>query len=567
MQFDRKRFSIPKLKGKQIPDKLNLSIKSAHAGIINDNNLFYTPKSLVHGKNSLKEFYKPLQKAHYSHTLGYIFDAEYEQLHKESTIDSSKTPEELIFNVKSYIKSEGYKKDGLGVLHSKALLYNKDKINSLYNYKDVGYVSIAGDSAAYCSICTKEAHLCEEHRRGDYYNGEVCFHIIDILKIDHISFESIPADTRTRTTVLDSKEHLSTVTVIEGQSMKLTIEEFKEYLKNIDTVFEDLDLNTYLSTYKRIANTATASDFLFPKDQLGLLTTKLGVVLLTKALEKVEESEDLVVLRTIVAKEYNKLLGEDISIEDAIATLELDPEPEVIVEPVVVEEEVVVEEVEPEVVLTTPVQDSFAAATFDMLKQSMQDMFKEELNKVTSTLSKLVGEIVDTKTNKYYDDRVEALEAKVTLSESSTGKLTDELKNSLLSQIVLAKGLDVESEYYQKLQGRSVRELKLTLEDASITPLVVTTTPVLEEVPTVVVELDILDKDSAASEMSVAEDVTLSTPVQDANTIVTDILTSLAGVKLLDKSSYRTLYNNTLDTHGRTVAKKLYTTLKDRSMI
>ena len=566
MQFDRKRFSIPKLKGKKIPDKLNLSIRSAHAGIINDNNLFYTPKSLVHGKNSLKEFYKPLQKAHYSHTLGYIFDAEYEQLHEVGTIDSSKSPEELVFNVKSYIKSKDYKKDGLGVLHSKALLYNKDKINSLYNHEDIGFVSVAGDSAAYCSICSKEAQLCE-HRRGDYYNGEVCFNIIDILKIDHISFESIPADTRTRTTVLDSKEHLDTVTVIEGQSMKLTIEEFKEYLKNIDTVFEDLDLTAYLSTYKRIAETATASDFLFPKDQLGLLTTKLGVVLLTKALDKVEESEDLVVLRSIVTKEYNKLLGEDIDLDAAIAALELTPEPEVIVDPEPTVEDVPVIVEEPEVVLETPVQDSFASATFDMLKQSMQDMFTAELNKVTATLSQLVGEIVDTKTNKYYDDRVEALEAKVTLSESSTGKLTDELKNSLLSQIVLAKGLDVESEYYQKLQTRSVRELKLTLEDVSISPILTKEVipVVVEDVPAI--ELETLDKDAVTAEMSVVEDPILSTPVQDSDTIVTEILTSLTGVKLLDKSSYRTLYNDTFDKHGRTVAKKLYTTLKDRSMI
>lgn len=566
MQFDRKRFSIPKLKGKKIPDKLNLSIRSAHAGIINDNNLFYTPKSLVHGKNSLKEFYKPLQKAHYSHTLGYIFDAEYEKLHEVGTIDSSKSPEELVFNVKSYIKSKDYKKDGLGVLHSKALLYNKDKINSLYNHEDIGFVSVAGDSAAYCSICSKEAQLCE-HRRGDYYNGEVCFNIIDILKIDHISFESIPADTRTRTTVLDSKEHLDTVTVIEGQSMKLTIEEFKEYLKNIDTVFEDLDLTAYLSTYKRIAETATASDFLFPKDQLGLLTTKLGVVLLTKALDKVEESEDLVVLRSIVTKEYNKLLGEDIDLDAAIAALELTPEPEVIVDPEPTVEDVPVIVEESEVVLETPVQDSFASATFDMLKQSMQDMFTAELNKVTATLSQLVGEIVDTKTNKYYDDRVEALEAKVTLSESSTGKLTDELKNSLLSQIVLAKGLDVESEYYQKLQTRSVRELKLTLEDVSISPILTKEVipVVVEDVPAV--ELETLDKDAVTAEMSVVEDPILSTPVQDSDTIVTEILTSLTGVKLLDKSSYRTLYNDTFDKHGRTVAKKLYTTLKDRSMI
>ena len=148
MELNRKRFNIPKLKGKTIPDKLKLSIESAHAGIINDNNFFYTPKSLVFGCESLKKFYKPLQKAHYSHTLGYIFDANYEQLKTIDSIDKAKTQEDLVINVKKYLKSNEYSANGLGVLHSKALLYNKDKINSLYNQEDVGFVSIAGNTAA-----------------------------------------------------------------------------------------------------------------------------------------------------------------------------------------------------------------------------------------------------------------------------------------------------------------------------------------------------------------------------------------------------------------------------------
>lgn len=568
MELNRKRFNIPKLKGKTIPDKLKLSIESAHAGIINDNNFFYTPKSLVFGCESLKKFYKPLQKAHYSHTLGYIFDANYEQLKTIDSIDKAKTQEDLVINVKKYLKSNEYSANGLGVLHSKALLYNKDKINSLYNQEDVGFVSIAGNTAAYCSICSKEAHLCE-HKPGHYYNGEVCFNIVDILDIDHISFESCPADTKTRTTVMDSKAHENTVTIIEGNSMKLTIEEFKEYLKDIETVLKDFELSSYLSTYQRTAESADKSDFLFPKDQLGLLTTKLGVVLLTKALDKVEESEDLVTLRAIVGKEYNKLLGEDIDLETALASLEKDEET---VEPKVTPTEdektdPVVEE-KPKEELQTPVADSFSSLTMGALTETLQAMFEDYTGKISNTVSKLVNEIVDTKSNQYYSDRIEALQDKITMSKSESEKLTVEYKDSLLSQIVLLRNLDVESDYYKKLTTRSARELKLTLEDATMQPVVkakeeVVATPVVEEVV-----LEPQPKDEVVELMTSEEVIVpeLKTEVKDADTIVTGILSTLTS-NVLSGSAYKELYTNTLSEHGRPVAKKLYKTLKDRNMI
>ena len=56
---------------------VNIKIDAAHAGTINSNFLFYTPKSLIKGAASLKTFYKPLQKKHYSKTLGYIYDSSY----------------------------------------------------------------------------------------------------------------------------------------------------------------------------------------------------------------------------------------------------------------------------------------------------------------------------------------------------------------------------------------------------------------------------------------------------------------------------------------------------------
>ena len=137
MELNRKRFNIPKLKGKTIPDKLKLSIESAHAGIINDNNFFYTPKSLVFGCESLKKFYKPLQKAHYSHTLGYIFDANYEQLKTIDSIDKAKTQEDLVINVKKYLKSNEYSDEPINIEDLKDYFIKVKNKYEMISYLDI----------------------------------------------------------------------------------------------------------------------------------------------------------------------------------------------------------------------------------------------------------------------------------------------------------------------------------------------------------------------------------------------------------------------------------------------
>ena len=56
---------------------VSIKIEAAHAGVMNGNYLFYLPKALASGANSLNKFYKPLQKKHYSKTLGYIYESKY----------------------------------------------------------------------------------------------------------------------------------------------------------------------------------------------------------------------------------------------------------------------------------------------------------------------------------------------------------------------------------------------------------------------------------------------------------------------------------------------------------
>ena len=130
---------------------VSLKIEAAHAGIVNGNYIFYTPKALREGSKSLKEFFKPLQKKHFDKTLGYIYDAVFEERQTssyQSAIETASTPEELGKAVKAYYYSEEYhqNKEGFGVLVSKARLYDDEKINKL-SHNDRGYVSIAGDSS------------------------------------------------------------------------------------------------------------------------------------------------------------------------------------------------------------------------------------------------------------------------------------------------------------------------------------------------------------------------------------------------------------------------------------
>lgn len=573
---------------------VSLKIEAAHAGIVNGNYIFYTPKALREGSQSLKEFFKPLQKKHFDKTLGYIYDAVFEERQTssyQSAIETASTPEELGKAVKAYYYSEEYhqNKEGFGVLVSKARLYDDEKINKL-SHNDRGYVSIAGDSSsAVCSICFGNAAECE-HDLGTRYGNEVCFAIADSLELDHISFEDIPANWKTNTLIITDSQVLGKVELIEeGQTMKLTLDAFKESLGNLENILTELNLSEHLEAYKADIEAAKGGDFLFPKEKLLPLNTKLGVIVATKLLESLEDGTDKDTVATLVTKEYTKVLGET-SLEEAVEQLE------------VVKEEIKEESVEE---VPTPAVEETTAVVPEEVEEKLEITDADQMVlKIVDSLSNLVDtKLADLQSkveslmiqdqaqhqNKIYEDHIDALKQDLVLAATTEAQLTNELKVSLLGQIALLKQVDTGSEYYKKLETRSVKELQLTLEDhvalqtgsGSVTFAPVDET-VVESTPAETATLAVTDSQKQVSEQVVEEpeqvDVTeavasmsseedkVTLQITDADTVVSKIVADL-GTRSLGKAEYASLYKTTASEHGISTAKKLHAVLKQQFKI
>lgn len=574
---------------------VSLKIEAAHAGIVNGNYIFYTPKALREGSQSLKEFFKPLQKKHFDKTLGYIYDAVFEERQTssyQSAIETASTPEELGKAVKAYYYSEEYhqNKEGFGVLVSKARLYDDEKINKL-SHNDRGYVSIAGDSSsAVCSICFGNAAECE-HDLGTRYGNEVCFAIADSLELDHISFEDIPANWKTNTLIITDSQVLGKVELIEeGQTMKLTLDAFKESLGNLENILTELNLSEHLEAYKADIEAAKGGDFLFPKEKLLPLNTKLGVIVATKLLESLEDGTDKDTVATLVTKEYTKVLGET-SLEEAVEQLEVIKE-ETKEETV---EEVPTVVVEEETIATVPekVEEKLEITDADQMVlkivDSLSNLVDTKLADLQSKVESLMIQDQAQHQNKIYEDHIDALKQDLVLAATTEAQLTNELKVSLLGQIALLKQVDTGSEYYKKLETRSVKELQLTLEDhvalqtgsGSVTFAPVDETGV-ESTPAETATLAVTDSQKQVSEQVVEEpeqvDVTeavasmsseedkVTLQITDADTVVSKIVADL-GARSLGKAEYASLYKTTASEHGISTAKKLHAVLKQQFKI
>lgn len=570
---------------------LALKIDSAHAGIVNGNYLFYTPRALREGVESIKEFYKPLQRKHYSQTLGYVYDAEFESKAKSSkyleAIEKAKSKEELGKLAKEYYYSSDYKEneDGFGVLVSKAKLYNKDKIISLVHKNDKGHVSIAGDAFdPICSICYGDVTVCK-HDLGSRYNNEMCFAIVDHFEVDHVSFEDIPANWKTNTLIVaDSLVNGSVDLIDEGQTMKLNLEDFKVALGNIENLLTELDLTQYTEQYKQEAEQALGGDFLFPKEKLLHLNTKLGVLVATKLQERLEDGTEKDTVGTLINKEYTKIFQEK-TVEEALedlGTASVTEEAKEVVESVDESTDPVKEEDtsegEQEDTETDPVKeegntlqitdgDRVVLAVVDSLSQLVDTKLASFQEQIQALLTQEQTSVQNT----LYTDRIEALQQDLVLAKGVEDTLVEDLRTSLLGQIALLKQVDVQSDYYTKLASRSVKELKLTLEDH----LAMQQIPVKVEPTTLAVEdaqkdimaktVDTVGVEDALSTMAETKDVS-TLAVEDADQIVSGIMASI-GDRNLEPKEYATLYKQTAADHGIAAAKKLHVVLKQQYKI
>lgn len=553
-----------------LKNKTNVAvqIEAAHAGVINGNFLFYLPKALSFGAESLNKFYKPLQKKHYSKTLGYIYESNYKETNTSSNyynkIVQATDPKELVDNVKKYVKTDDYKYNptGFGVLVSKARLHDVDKIKDL-QYNDTGTVSVGGDAGvAYCSICHNQIAECGHKLGHRYKNNELCFGIVaDDFEIDHISFETIPANWETNSLIItDSQQVLGNIELIEeGQLMKLTLDKLKERLGNIESVLTELNLIEYIEQYKTDIESALNSQFLLSADKFLPYNTPLTTYVTNKLLSQLEDSEDKTILIELFGTSFEDIFAE--KTEEEIKTIltegikETKPD-EVTLEPAL---PTVPEEVKNEPLAITD-SDKIALAITDSLVATLDNSFQGILTQLKDFFTKEN----ETKANKILEDRLTAFKSDLSTSNSLVQVVSDELKEALINQIVLIKGVDIESEYFAKLKERSVQELKMTLEDhvqlVKQAPKVeANTLPITDALKTKKID------PTVAVEAMEDNTTTTTLEITDADKIVEGLLNSVEGK--LNRTEFTSLYKKTTFEHGSRVAKKLQVALKATNKI
>lgn len=554
-----------------LKNKANVSLKieAAHAGVMNGNYLFYLPQALTFGAESLNRFYKPLQEKHYSKTLGYIYNSEYKETNTSSSyydkIMKSKDAKELVDSVKQYIKTDDYENNptGFGVLISKAKLHNAKKIKDL-QYNDTGTVSVGGDAGvAYCSICSNQIAECGHKLGHRYKNNELCFGIVaDDFEIDHISFETIPANWETNSLIItDSKQLLGNIELIEeGQLMKLTLDKLKENLGNIESVLTELNLLDYVDQYKRDIASALNSQFLLSADKQLPYNTPLTTYVTNQLLGQLEESEDKTILIELFGTSFEDIFAN--KTEDEVKTIltegvkEEEKPVEVTLEPEKKEEETTVVD-EPTLAITD--SDKIVLAIKDSLVASLDTSFQS----LFGQLKEFFEKENTTKANKILEERLIAYKSDLEASNTLTQVVSDELKEALINQIVLVANVDLESEYYKKLQTRSVQELKMTLEDQvqnskqapKVEPNPLPITDALKEK---------IDPTVAVEEMG-GDPSTVPLEITDADKIIETLLSKIEGK--LTKNEFTTLYKQTTFDHGSKVAKKLQVALKAQNKI
>lgn len=556
---------------------VNIKIDAAHAGTINGNFLFYTPKSLIKGAASLKTFYKPLQKKHYSKTLGYIYDSSYVSTNDKSEhfkkINEADSPEKLVNAVKSYIKSKEFKNSkGFGTLVAKASLHDKKKINDLKNH-DTGTVSIAGNSPdAYCSICSGMIAECD-HTLGARYNNETCIGIVaDNLELDHISFETIPANWETSSLIIqDSQLNGKLEIITEGQPMKLTLVELREkLLGNLEEVLTSLGLSEFIEQFKQDASTAKNSEFLSPSEKVLPFNTPLTIYVAQKLIEQLEDSEDKEVIVSTLGTAYTSLF--DGKSEEEILSLikEVKQVESVVVDEPVVQEATVEDtpEVKPSLEVTDA--DKIAFAIADSVAVAIDEKFSGIVEKLTEIFTKEAN----GKANKILEDRIEAFKADLAAAEIFKDQISSELKDSLVNQIILLKNIPKDHEYISVLNNRTIQDLKRTLEDhlfldfkstkTQEQPVVVEETPVLAVADSQTGPVSQVDIVSATDTMDSADSANLE--ITDEDKILSEIISKLPEEKLT-KTSFTKLYKEVFLTHGSQVAKKLQPVLKEQNKL
>lgn len=472
---------------------VSLSIKASHAGKVNGNFVFYTPRGMKKGVTTLvSPFKKHLQNLHKGDAVGVINDAFYLDYTANysptvqriaSDIENATTPLGLVTSIKELLKQPDYKNSGfkgLGVVQVSADLYDSTLILELANGTNKGKVSIGGNSKrVYCSVCAELFTRDHEHQRGRSYGGETCFAVYDTMELDHIGFVPDPADTATETVIISDsiEETFSSVTIedfkiqdnIKGHIMN--IEQLKQFASDVNnlvniTGLTDKQKVSLTESYANGKKHARSSGYLLSEEKLLPVTTKETTALTFKAISQLEDSAEKQALLDLLAPHLAKHFDVE-DVDTFLANFALDE-----VESAMTDDtKAIVAEEQGKVDATNAAQaeevEAASKADFDLSAETIEKLVARTVEVTLASLkpaeektgiqdSVEYGLIVNY--NKQLASDIEALDL-------ANAELTKRCKDAIISQILAHKSVKKDSAYAERLAERDLDSLSTTLQD------------------------------------------------------------------------------------------------------
>ena len=524
---------------------IGVKIEAARSGRINGNLVFYTPKAMTQGMNSfLTPFNKHLQSKHNGEAVGVIREAEHvlemfpsasheflEIIKRVKEHSEAKNGEELVKAVKELINTEEYKSPsykGLGIATIYGDIYDPTTISKIRSKEnDVGTVSIGGKSKeVYCSICAAEYTKAHEkvHKKGNYYDGELCFHINNDLYLDHCGFVTNPADKLTGTEIVkdEASEDLLNVDIThynvqDSTEVPMTLEELKQKAKDpeavkllVDEYFTDKDVAEVAFTeYQAHLKNSRAPHHLLSEGNVLNLRTPVGVYIAEKLIEQFsDDDQDKSYLKDILDKAKKTLNIENL--DQALQEF-LDKKTKT----------------EPEGTPTEEGTKQTEEPTSTEVKDSEQSLFEKITAYFDTKLEELTSKyhkVEDSEQKSALYQELKSLRENSEADEAVISALRSDLSQSLIDQIVTINGGKVSQEYLDKLKNRPLDQLKVTLEDLkeSVQAKAETTevTPDLQKTSTTDVITKVEDSQDEGLETKTAneaqpEDDTKTDPTED----------------------------------------------------
>lgn len=469
---------------------LSLNIKASHAGKVNGNYVFYTPRSMKQGSTTLIEpFKKHLQKLHRGDAVGVINDAYYidysenysDEVKSISTrIESAQNQVELVKAVKELVKHSEYKNTtykGLGVLTVSAELFDNTLINDLTTGDNKGKVSIGGNATrVYCSVCGELFGNEHKHKRGSIYDNETCFAIYDNMFLDHIGFVPDPADTSTETSIiqdsLDNEESVVTIDNFKIQDNKqgylMNIEQLKQFATDAEGLVS-LDIFSNLQevqkeflkdSLKESMKTTRKSAYLFTEDKLLPLTSKESVAVASLLVDQLEDSAEKTMLADLIKVKKEVYFAKDEDVSAYVASLNLQTQEEVKKEDEQ-ESNTVDESTETSTVETAkPSEGTLSTEDYEtLIAKAVETAIEKFVEKqATAKVEDSISYELLINTNKQLSTDIAALDA-------ANIELTNKYKAVIISQILASQGRQDDEQYAEILSARELTSLTDTFND------------------------------------------------------------------------------------------------------